>query len=250
MMDKYKKTILALTALWALVLTGCVETHREIEIQTLSAFTAVKTYDAKDTLQYDTQAGHYALRFLKKSDRFSYDYGEYLYDVVAESEVEFGDHNDKMAHFKIPIKVFECIIATDDDKQAIASCNDTILIETPYTIRVWDFSSVGVKDVNGIKYDCIFNETVNGFTFEAGGSEYVLTISLYGTKRAWPFGGRNEWNIGNPYVADGIRFNKMIFKKNGKQIPLAYNGKEIDGYYPLAIKGDWLGDHHPFSIMK
>lgn len=229
-----------------LVLTACFEEDNPEVPYSPDSPKRVKVKKTTDAQLYNDQAGVYDLTLKLLTDSFSYEMGEYVYDKIAKGEVTFGDSGDRMARFKIPVKIFGYIIANEEDRNSLLNSNEQILIEIPYTIRLWDFSEYNINPKETI-YDCEFNTCVNGFAFDIGDKQYVLSIKITYMERSWS---GNKYDIIYPDVIDGIGFDYVNLLCNEQTVPLAYNGQQLDGAYPFKFVGNWLGEHHPFSVLK
>lgn len=246
--------ILKSPSLWLFIflcflLTGCFEEDTPDVPYNPDASKHVNVNETNDAQLYNNQAGVYDLTLNLLTDSFSYETGEYVYDKIAKSEVEFGDSNDRMARFKIPVKIFGYIVANEETRNSLLNSNEQILIETPYTIRLWDFSeyNINLTPPKETIYDCKFNTGVNGFAFDIGDKQYVLSIRIAYMERSWS---GNKYDIKYPDVIDGIGFYYVKLLCNEQEVPLAYKGQQLDGAYPFKFVGNWLGEHHPFSVLK
>lgn len=253
MKNNIRIALLLLSAIFAAsFLTGCYEEDNPHFPNTPDTPREVKVSESHDALSYDKQAGHYDLVLELLTDSFSYETVEYVYDKIAKSEVEFGDSDDKMARFKIPVNILGYIVDNEEYRNSLLNSDEQILIETPYTIRLWNFSDYKNINTEETKYDCQFSEVVNGFAFNIEDKQYVLSIRIANMKRQWrQYTGYNSANW--PDVIDGIGFYYVKLLCNGQEVPLAYNGHQLDGNsgdYPFKFVGNWLGDHHPFSVFK
>ena len=232
------------------LLTGCFEEDDpEVPYNPDSSSKHVNVNVTNDAQLYNDCAGVYDLTLELLTDSFSYETGEYVYDKIAKSEVAFGDNEDRMARFQIPVKIFGYIVASEEERNSLLNSNEHILIESPYTIRLWNFSEYNINPKETI-YDCEFNTNVNGFAFDIGDKQYVLTIRIAYKERSWT---KNRKEINYPDVIDGIGFYYVTLLCNGQNVPLEYNGQPLngsDGAYPFKFVGNWLGEHHPFSVLK
>lgn len=251
MKNNIKIALQLLSAIFAAsFLTGCYEEDNPQFPNPSDTPKEIKVSESHNALLYDKQAGHYDLVLELLTDSFSYETGEYVYDKIAKSEVEFGDSNDRMARFKIPVKIFGYIVDNEEYRNSLLNSDEQILIEAPYIIRLWNFSDYTNINTKEIKYDCQFSEVVNGFAFNIEDKQYVLSIEVANKKRSWS---KNLYYIDEPDVIDGIGFYYVKLLCNGLQVPLAYNGQQLNGSssaYRFKFVGNWLGDHHPFSVLK
>lgn len=187
-----------------------------------------------DDKYYDSQAGEYKSYFRMSTDYYSYNSDNELYDTIAVCPIRFGNHADRYVYCKSPISAFASMLPYGEDRDALASCTDSIEIVAPYEVRIWSLSE------HEDKFDYEFGYCIKSFVKTINAKRYVITLRI--APRGFKYNAKKSNLYFTDWVYIGMCFADLELRRDGRRLPFA-DGCDISKYD--IVGSEWLKGKSP-----